>query len=245
MKKVVSFILVLMLSVALLAGCAEAKPEAASVQPQQETAPKAETVEQAEVEVLSGGVLCLKVNPEIALHYDAEGKVVKLEGRNEDGCRILENFADCTGKDMELVLEELIAAIGKAGYFVEEVNGETQKVVLELDPGSCVPHEQFLQNMATCVKHCVERRCWVAAGEISEEAPAGRCPVCFDDDCDNGQYCDDYDDCEANRREEECRQNGGPCGTCGEYDCDDGIWCDDGPKHNNGSHNKHNGGHHG
>lgn len=239
MKKILSFIFVLALSMALMAGCAETKTEATNIQLPQETAPKTENTEQAEVEVLSGGVLCLKVNPEIALHYDANGKIVRLEGRNEDGCRILEEFADCAGKDVEPVLEDLIAAIGKAGYFVEEVNGEQQKIVLELDPGSCVPHEQFLQNMATCVKDCVERRCWVA----ETETPAERCPLCRAEDCNGGKYCINYD-CQA-ENQSQCPQNGSPCGICGKYDCENGIRCDVAAQHNNGHNNKHNGGHHG
>jgi hypothetical protein len=239
MKKIVSFLLVLTLSIALLAGCTDAKTEAAVEAPKQEMVIPVQESEQAVAEVLTGGVLCLKVNPEIALHYDADGKVVKLEGRNEDGCRILENFADCTGKDMELVLEELVAAIGNAGYFTQEADGEDRKIVLELDPGSCMPCQTFLQDMAVCVKNCVERKCWMTEAET----PADRCPLCHADDCDGGKYCVNYD-CQA-ENPTQCPRNGSPCGTCGKYDCEDGIRCDVAAQHNNGHNNKHNGGHHG
>ena len=263
MKKIVSLIAVLALSTALLAGCGGTMPAAA------QPLPETEAVQEQVAEVLDGGVLCLKVNPEIALHYDAEGKVVKLEGRNPEGTQILENIGDCTGKDTQQVLEELVTAIGKAGYFVEEVDGEAQRIVLELETGSCVPSEQFLHDMAAHVKSCVERRCWVdgdtaAALCVScreDGCPGGEncryysapaetdeacCPVCYDDDCDDGQYCDDYDERTENEQEAERRQNATPCGVCGEYDCDDGIWCDDrDERHENGHNNSHNSNHSG
>lgn len=241
MKKVLSLMAVLVLSAALLTGCGGTASAAAQrvEEPVQTTNEVAET--------LTGGVLCLKVNPEIALYYDGEGKVLKLEGRNAEGTQILENFADCTGKDMAQALEELVIAIGKAGYFVEEVEGTAQQIVLELDPGSSVPNEQFLHNMAAHVKTCVERRCWVSGEESAAEAvPAATqtvaenvCPVCYDDDCDDGEYCDDYDDRGENVRERERRQDAAACTVCGEYDCDNGVWCDNwDERHENGHHGK-------
>ena len=80
MKKNKNFLIVILalaLSAALLVGCApkqqaEALPEAAHM------------VEES----IPGGVLFLKVNPEIALYYDENGNVIKLEARNTDAQKL-------------------------------------------------------------------------------------------------------------------------------------------------------------
>lgn len=252
MKKLTAFILVLALSAALLIGCAAPAPTA------HEEHIHPETLMEIQPEALAGGVLRLKINPEIAVHYDENGKVVKLEGHNPEGVQLVEGFTGYEGKETALVLEELVDIIGKAGYFVEEADGKARKIVLELDPGSQVPHEQFLQDMAEHVKFCVESKTWVgekefdypqeplpteAAPSVSQQTPAatktaktenstasvpaGLCPVCADDDCDDGKYCDDADEKAENLREAENRKNGVSCPVCGDYDCDDGKYCDD------------------
>ena len=80
MKKILSLIVVLALSTALLIGCSVPAQKNASAEPAMitlnQTASQTQPV---------GGVLCIKVNPEIALHYDANGKVTQVEGRNPDG----------------------------------------------------------------------------------------------------------------------------------------------------------------
>ena len=232
-KSILSLILVLALSAAFLLGCS----------PLPMAAEHPEAVHTHEEPAL-GGVLCLKVNPEIALHYDENGKVTKLEARNADGAEILKNFTGYEGKETSQVLEALVEVIGKAGYFVEEADGNARKIVLELDPGSQAPHDKFLEDMAAHVKKCVENNKWVGETEFEYEArpvettpaapttPAAKpevtlCPVCGDDDCDDGIYCDDADEKAENEREQERRKNGTPCPVCADYDCDDGIYCDD------------------
>lgn len=110
----------------------------------------------AQEEMLSDtGTLILKVNPEIALKYNEEGIVTNITGNNEDGQKIIENYADFIGKESGVVLEELIALINEEGYFVEEVEGESKRVVLELEAGSILPDEQFLEKMTTNVQNAV------------------------------------------------------------------------------------------
>ena len=246
MKKLLSLVLVLALSAALLVGCAAPSQTAAAPQVQAEApAEPVSAGKPAEEPRRTGGVLCVKINPEIALHYDENGKVTKLEGRNAEGIQILKGFDGFEGKDTAQVLEELVDIIGKAGYFVEEADGNARRIVLELDPGSQVPHEQFLQDMAAHVKSCVESKNWVGEREFeypekvpqtSATEPAAPkattpavtlCPICGDDDCDDGKYCDDADELAENLREAENRKKGITCPVCGDYDCDDGKFCDD------------------
>ena len=237
MKKNKNFLIVILalaLSAALLVGCAP-KQQAVTLP---EVAPVAE-------ESTSGGVLFLKVNPEIALHYDANGNVTKVEACNADAQKLLKNFTGFEGKQAQEVLEELVQLIGNAGYLVEEAEGKARRIVLELDSGSQVPHEKFLEDMAAHVKQCVENTEWTGEVEYdydktpvkaipAETEPAvptvksvNLCPTCGDDDCDDGEFCDDADELAENLREQENREKGIRCSICGDYDCDDGEYCDD------------------
>src|SRR5699024_523438 len=110
----------------------------------------------AEEELLSDlGTLTLKVNPEIAIKYNKEGMVTDVVGNNADGEKVINHYTDFIGKESGLVLEELIALINKAGYFVEETEGQSKQVILELEAGSILPDEQFLENMTTNVQNAV------------------------------------------------------------------------------------------
>lgn len=249
MKKLFTFVFALALSAGLLVGCALPAQNAAAHQHSQESHSIEILPELAQL--AAGGVLRLKINPEIALHYDENGMVTKLEGRNQDGVQLLESFTGYEGKETSVVLEELVQLIGQAGYFVEEADGSVRRIVLELDPGSQVPSDRFLQDMAEHVKACVESKTWTGEREYEYNAPAAQeptvpvaaepvtqpavsstvpaelCPVCADDDCNDGQYCDDADDKKENLKEYENRKNGTPCEICADYDCDDGKYCDD------------------
>lgn len=110
----------------------------------------------AEEELLSdSGTLTLKVNPEIAIKYNKDGMVTDVVGNNADGEEVINHYTDFIGKESGLVLEELIALINKAGYFVEETEGQSKQVILELEAGSILPDEQFLENMTTNVQNAV------------------------------------------------------------------------------------------
>ena len=105
---------------------------------------------------VTAGVLTLRVNPEIAIHYNTDGKVVALEGDNQDGREIVEAYPDYIGKDCEVVVQELVEEIHAAGYFVEEVEGQPRRVVLELDDDSQEPREGFLEDMSRSAQDALE-----------------------------------------------------------------------------------------
>lgn len=112
----------------------------------------------AQSETLSdSGTIVLRINPELAIEYDESGKVTSVTGRNDDGREIVETYADFIGKDSGLVLEELIALISEAGYFVEEVEGTPRQIVIELESGSILPADDFLEKMTTNVQTAVSK----------------------------------------------------------------------------------------
>ena len=102
------------------------------------------------------GTLYLKVNPEIAINYDENGKVTGILGVNDDGTDIVNMYPDFIGKDSGLVVKDLIALIGEAGFFVEEIEGSAKKIVIEVEAGSAIPGDNFLEVMAASAQSAVE-----------------------------------------------------------------------------------------
>ncbi|MFR6278701.1 MAG: hypothetical protein ACLULM_07550, partial [Acutalibacter sp.] len=121
---------------------------------------------------VTAGVLTLRVNPEIAIHYNTDGKVVALEGDNQDGREIVEAYPDYIGKDCEVVVQELVEEIHAAGYFVEEVEGQPRRVVLELDDDSQEPREDFLEDMSRSAQDALEGLSLGSAVVVEEDGAA-------------------------------------------------------------------------
>ena len=101
------------------------------------------------------GILTLSVNPEIQLEYNRDGKVTALTGRNDDGKGIVEAYPDYIGKDCEDVLKDLIVEINEAGYFVDDIDGNKKNIVLQLEPGSVLPSDDFLADMSASTQEAV------------------------------------------------------------------------------------------
>lgn len=95
------------------------------------------------------GTIILKVNPEIAIDYNDQGEVTNVRALNEDAEEIINEYTDFIGKNSDIILEELIQLIGDAGFFVEEIEGKSKRIVIELEAGSELPTDNFLVDMAT------------------------------------------------------------------------------------------------
>lgn len=103
----------------------------------------------------SGGTLVLRVNPEIAVEYDENGRVTAIRGKNEDGKDIVAGYQDYIGKECREVVGDLVNAIHEAGYFVEEVEGEGRKITIEIEAGSVLPGDKFLEEIVTDIRQYV------------------------------------------------------------------------------------------
>ena len=104
---------------------------------------------------MDAGSLLLSVNPEIQIEYNREGRVTDLNGMNPDGEVIVSSYRDYIGKPCGQVLEELVAAINAAGYFVDDVDGGARNIVLQLEPGSLLPGKDFMEDMSTSTRNAV------------------------------------------------------------------------------------------
>ena len=93
---------------------------------------------------------------EIQIEYNRDGKVTALTGRNDDGKGIVEAYPDYIGKDCEEVLKDLIVEINEAGYFVDDIDGNKKNIVLQLEPGSVLPSDDFLADMSASTQEAVK-----------------------------------------------------------------------------------------
>lgn len=96
-----------------------------------------------------GGTLILRVNPEFAIHYDANGVVVGAEAQNADAKNMGIDLSSLEGQECRAAVSTLIARINEAGYFVEDVEGEGNTIDLEVESGSSLPANDFLKNIVS------------------------------------------------------------------------------------------------
>ena len=193
-KRFVSAIaLALMTSMVFLAGCskttavAESSSETSGVSSNENSSASA-------VSLATGGTLYLSVNPEIAIFYDGDGKVTKVEGRNDDGSKILADYTGYEGKEARQVVRELVAEIGEAGYFAEEIEGENRQITIEIEAGSSLPHDGFLEEVAADVRECVNSHHWHSPVDVEGESSYGMTEYHDTDYGPNNDGVTNYDD---------------------------------------------------
>ncbi|MBQ4128152.1 MAG: hypothetical protein IJD68_00085 [Ruminococcus sp.] len=175
-KSIITIILALVMSLACLTGCG------------QSTSTKGGT------ELASGGVLVLSVNPEIAVEYDKNGLVTNVSARNDDAMSIISNCKDLIGKETREVVTTLVSAIGEAGYFVEEVEGERRQITIEIESGSKLPHDAFLDEVVSDVRDCVNKNNWNVPMDVENESDYGITDYVDTDYGPENDGVTDYDD---------------------------------------------------
>lgn len=116
----------------------------------------------------SSGVLKITVNPEIEIFYDENGNVTNLKSNNGDGEKILKGYDDYQGKETKTVVLELVDRIGKAGYFTEEIESENniRKVTLEIEPGSILPSDTFLEDISKNIQKSIDKSNWKSSIDV-------------------------------------------------------------------------------
>ena len=146
-----------LLSTALLTGCGNQQTTADnSIQTSTEEIAAEAPAEAGSAALAETGILVLSVNPEIQIDYDKEGFVTAITGRNEDGKKIAEASQDEIGKNCDEVLKNLITEIHSAGYFVEDIDGHQKNIVVQIEPGSVLPSDDFLENMSASTQNAVK-----------------------------------------------------------------------------------------
>ena len=98
------------------------------------------------------GSILLSVNPEIEVAYDARGKVVEVEGMNDDGRSVVGGYDGYEGRDTGAVMGELVHEISDDGYFDGGINGRERNIVLKMADGSSAPSDDFMEQVADSVR---------------------------------------------------------------------------------------------
>ena len=98
------------------------------------------------------GSILLSVNPEIEVAYDARGKVVEVEGVNDDGRSVVGGYDGYEGRDTGAVMGELVHEISDDGYFEGGINGRERNIVLKMADGSSAPSDDFMEQVADSVR---------------------------------------------------------------------------------------------
>ncbi len=125
--------------------------------------------EPATLPLTTVGTLVLRVNPEIAVEYDEDGKVTAIIARNNDAIAIIDSCTGLIGQSAKDVVTKLVDAIGQAGYFVEEVEGQQRQITLEIEPGSALPSGTFLEEIVEAVKKLVNNHDWSAPLDVQNQ----------------------------------------------------------------------------
>lgn len=156
MKKLISVICCMLALVLCLSGCGQSAAAGETVLP-----------------LAQGGVLVLRVNPEIAVEYDRDGNVTAVTARNDDALAIISNCSGLIGLPTHHVVTDLVTAIGEAGYFVEEIEGERRQITLEIEPGSSLPSNVFLDDVIAEIRAVVSRNDWSTPLVVEGESDFG------------------------------------------------------------------------
>ena len=145
-------------------------------------------------ELASGGVLVLSVNPEIAVEYDGNGLVTGVSARNDDAMDIISSCKGLIGKETREAVKALVSAIGEAGYFVEEIEGERRQITIEIEAGSKLPHDAFLDEVVSDVRDCVNDNNWNVPMDVENESDYGITDYVDTDYGPDNDGVTDYDD---------------------------------------------------
>ena len=191
-KIILAILLALVLSIGTFAGCSAA----------------AQTISTGSAKLATGGTLCLRVNPEIAVSYDENGNVTELVARNEAAKKILANISGYVGKPTQEVVSQLVTAIGNAGYFVEEIEGNTRKITIEIESGSSLPTGTFLNDVIAEVKKIVENHNWTTPIDVEGDSLFGLTDYKDTDYGPSNDGITDYDDTDYGPNNDGCTDYG-------------------------------------
>lgn len=97
---------------------------------------------------LLAGTVIISAGSEIEMNYDKKGKVIAIEGKNQEGKKVVESYSDYEGKSCERVIGELVHEIYEAGYLEDTGKDKAENIILKLEAGSQYPEDDFLRDLA-------------------------------------------------------------------------------------------------
>ena len=146
MKKILTILMVAAMLVCALAGCG--KTDA----PAQDPTGNVETAGPA-------GMLVLSTEASVKITYDSDAMVTELEGINDYGIILVDEYAGFEGKSCADVVKDLINAAVNAGNLSPDI----KNVVIKLAVGSAKPGTNFLERVSAEAQNAL-----TAAGSASK-----------------------------------------------------------------------------
>lgn len=101
------------------------------------------------------GIIALSVNPKLEIGYDDNNLVKEIQGKNDNGKAILNNYNDYVGKDVKIVINELVKEINKQGYFIDDIDGYSKDIIIQIKAGSKVKDPNYLYELEEEVKDTI------------------------------------------------------------------------------------------
>ena len=98
------------------------------------------------------GMLVLATEAAIKITYDSNAMVTELEGFNDYGIILVDEYGDYEGKSCVDVAKDMINASANAGNLSPRI----KNVVLKLAIGSSLPTEDFLANVESAVQSALD-----------------------------------------------------------------------------------------
>lgn len=138
-----------------------------------------EVTSNGEGSLQKGGTMIVKVNPEIKVNYDENGLVKSIEGVNDDGLKIITGVSDFLGKEVKVVIRDIISKIGAEGYLLEEVEGEEKQIILEVEKGSVVPGASFIDEIIAAVEDYIKSNEWAKKDGVEVDQAKVKTPKLF------------------------------------------------------------------
>lgn len=151
MKKKIGWILFACLFVLVLGACQRQASEQLSIE-ERIASPAADR-----------GYLTLSINPKVTIEYDEEAQVTDIFGLNEAGVDVVNEMKDISGQKTDQILSQLVPIIHDKGYFIDEEKDEIRDINLEVEAGSVIPYDNFLEEMTVTLEE--------ALGELDLEEP--------------------------------------------------------------------------
>ena len=170
MRKIIAMALAIVMMLSMVAGCGKKEPELIASDPTEAeptvkvTAESTEATTEAE-EIEYASVVFVSVNPQFAIYFDAEGKVIKVFAENDDGEALDMDLESLMGMATTDAVEALLDTIADAGYFDDgehdieltfygEAEGDVEDIAAlnELEKAICEAVNAYAANKEIKVK---------------------------------------------------------------------------------------------
>lgn len=142
LKKLLAILAVAAMLVCVLAGCGD------QTAPQQTAPATGEQTQNNAADTNPNGMLVLSTEASVKITYDADGMVLAVEGINDYGIILADEYTDYEGKSCADAVKELLVASVNSGNLSPDV----KNVVIKLAVGSTQPGTNFLETIGTAAQ---------------------------------------------------------------------------------------------